>query len=265
MKFTLFFYLFIFLFSNSYQECSDYKEEESCINHNLQSENINCCFMSLNESNFECIDKPEFIEFFNADKKIKPLFREFIGYSTNGEYGSLIGEENKKANVICKDFNNEVDFSEFYYSKEEKEIFKSEDHCFNYHNLTFGENELEPIKNLCNNGKFTKYATDAGLKCAYVEITFIPMKESNPLNIKTCFPFIKEDAKNEVLNQFTKSYFDSLATQFNAFYTLNAVVQNEISVNYDSKTGKLTDNNKNNKSNVVKIYNFLIILLIFLF
>lgn len=268
MKFLLF--LFIsFLFSDSYQDCIEYTDKDTCVNQNSQLENANCCFISSNEEDPVCIDRPEFIEIINADKKTRPLLREFSGFNIfNDGEGSINDNQNqnKQANIFCKDFNTEVNYSEFiYFSNEEKDILQSEDHCFYYHFIEFDDNNTEDIKNLCKKGKFTKYAIDSGMKCAYVEITF-DSKTKGSFVVKTCFPFIEEDA--EVLNQFTKIYLDTIATEFDkeATYTFNAVVENQISISYDSKTGKLTNNNKKeSKSEVIKIYYFLIILLILLF
>ena len=256
------------------QTCEDFTTVENCKNTNIQSQENYCCYISKKDSNEEgkCKSMPRIFTSIIQNSQTLALFREDMLFYNEGE--DIIPNPNKnniKVEFNYEDINKEVDISYFYYSEEEKNfILNSNEHCFEYYDQST-ENDMQVSKEICQNGKFTQFATDAGLKCVFANITFISRREKKE-NFKTCFPFLTEDLKNGELNEFTKSYLKDISNDIfpgesDITYELKAE-GNGISASYNSQTGKMTNEKKSKRSksdmvNVSSKYLILIFLILF--
>lgn len=228
--------------------------EKDCLN--AASDNYYCCFMSIASTDYsECQGTPSYIKFLTQENS-KSIIREHMGYELDGNI--LDNEEEGALNLACNDFKIELEQSFWTFSDEEKEILSSEQHCFRLHERTIN-NEFEATKDLCKNGKLTKYASDSGLKCVYSELILI-FKNHEQI-FKTCFPILKGDINSGNLNKFTKYYLDGVADEADS-YKLSAIVEGGSKVTYDSKTGLVT---KKSKSDMINISKYFIILLLLFF
>lgn len=277
MKFILFLFLFLFSssgFDDDLQTCEDITTVENCKNAKLQTKDYYCCYISEKDSNEEgkCIFMQRMFSSISQNSQAMALFREFMLFYNEGEdFIPNINKNNIKVEFICEDINKEVDLSYFYYSKEEKNfILNSKNHCFEYY-FQSTQNDMQVSNEICQNGTFTQFANNAGLKCVFVDITFISGNEKKE-NFKTCFPFLTEDLKNGELNEFAKSYLKDISNDIfpgksDITYEMKAI-GNDISVSYNSKTGKMINEKKGktSKSDMVNICSkYLIILFLILF
>ena len=276
MKFILFLLLFLFVSSgldDDLQTCEDFTTVENCKNIKLPSVDNYCCYISKKDSHEEgqCLSLPRMISSMFKNTQTMALFREFMLFYNEGEdIIPNINKNNIKVEFNCEDINKEVDLSYFYYSEEEKNFIRtSNEHCFEYH-FQSTENDLQVSNEICQKGAFTQYAINAGLKCVFVDITFISGNEKKE-NFKTCYPFLTEDLKNGELNELSKSYLEDISNEIfpgesDITYEMKAI-GDDISASYNSKTGKLINEKKGkrSKSDMVNISKYLIILLLILF
>ena len=243
--------------NDSYQEdsaCPSTTNEKDCLK--AASDNDYCCFLSIvSTAHSECQGTSSYIKFLTQENS-KSIIREKMGYEFKGTI--LDDGEEGALNLACKDFKIELEQSFWTFSDEEKEILKEEDHCFSLHDRTIYR-DLEPTEDLCKNGKLTKYASDAGLKCAYSELTLITKNQEE--SIKTCFPIFKGDIDSGNLNGFTIDYLNEIADEYEAdSYKLSAIAEDEPIFTYDSKTA-----GKKSKSDMVNISKYFMLLFLLFF
>lgn len=226
------------------------------------------------QSGNSCASFPKLFLMIGETRQTKALYREYYGYFTDGEDVSF-GNEN--INLKCKDFNSEIETNYLQFSNEDKEIFSSNNHCFYYYEQSVDDNKIVASKEKCEEGKFTKYATVANLRCAYVDISF-NSKNGNSKNYKTCFPFLSEDIKSGKLNEFTKYNLDEIFTkefpgESDINYTIKITAGDDVSAIYNTETGKMIDENAHEDehgsgysySYIITIPKFLIILFLIIF
>jgi len=265
MKFLLF--LALILFVHSDDECEAFTNADSCKNHKLSYTDYYCCGMTYKEgpkkeieNSFRCTITPKEIAKMFVDEQTKALYREFMFIEGNGEDFIPNDSQSTKIQIDCKDLNTEIDSSFFSFSEDDKKLIN--EHCIIYHYQTL-EEVFKASYETCKKGELTKYAKDAGFKCVYADINF-KSKNGDIENFQTCFPFSKEDIKKGKLNELLKSYLDEVFSkeifpgESDPNYDFK-VKGDGISASYDSKTGKL------NKSDMIKINMYLILLFLILF
>ena len=277
MKFFLFLSLFLLVsqetlddydveYEENYKVCSSLVDETSCLNKVLESNIFYCCYVSSDvpESNSCVVTDKANLEIFK-NEKLTALYRESNGYEDAKEQNFEDGSEsNYIQKYKCKDGEFETNSNLLVFSTEEKETLASKEHCLYLHNY-YIEDDRSATKEICQNGKLTKNATDKGLKCGYFDITF-KLKNKNE-NYKTCYLVNPDDITSGKFNSLTKKLFDQYALMISGGddavnYTFDVSVGNDISGSYDSEKGKMVNNKS--VSSMIRISKFLSLLLLLL-
>ena len=277
MKFFLFLSLFLLVsqetlddyhveYEENYKVCSSLVDETSCLNKVLESNIFYCCYVSSDypEGNICGVADKTNLEIF-SNEKLTALYRESNGYE---KAKAKSFEDDLEIKYIqkykCKDGEFELNSNLLVYSTEEQETLASKEHCLYLHNY-YIEDGRSATKEICQNGKLTKNATDTGLKCGYYDITF-KLKNKNE-NYKTCYLVNPDDITSGKFNSLTKKLFDQYALMISGGedavnYTFDVSVGNDISGSYDSEKGKMVNNKS--VSSMIRISKFLSLLLLLL-
>ena len=263
MKFILLFFFILCAFCDDTEEnvCSALKEKQSCLTKKLQSEDYHCCMISeKNKENQDgtCKYTAKYLSIYYKDEKTKVLSREILGQDQKG-----INDDTDNDNTIlkyeCEDGEFEYNNSYFQYSEKDKEVLASKKHCL--YDM-FGEKE-KISDEVCQKRILTQTAIDAGYKCGYYDMKFFG-ENGEDKTLQLCYFISKDDITSGKLNPVILHQMDEFVTSIykksSATYTIKMSSGKDISGTYNSKDGKLV-----NKSDIIKISEYLMILFLILF
>lgn len=270
-KYLLVLYLIVFIaceeLSGDEKQCADAKgkkdSKDTCWNVKLQNEVDHCCFSYLESSEDE-----GHCEYIEAEKY--DIYSNSKSYALNKEtegfycYNSLIersNEEDCKENVErnykivyeCKGGKATVTSEMYSFEDSEKEILKKENHCLTYF-YKLGEtlNFTETKKSDCTEAPITKQAKDKGITCGFYELVYKIKNKEEDFKMNFCYLLDPESIKNEEkVKKDLKEMALGLAegeVKETDIETIDISVSDGSgnSISYDTKSGTLTNNNKNN-------------------
>ena len=225
MKAFLFLSLILFVSSEEEENesiCEKIVTKDACLNQKLDSNDDYCCMVSYQYSEEEeegelplpsCSSYSKNYLGILKDKKTMTVLREQVGFRTtrNPDVYEESEESNYKIKIECNDGSVEVDQNSYIFSKEEKSIFQSEDHCLSYFEKYLDGRE-KANDSICQKGKLTKNAADEGFICGFYNMTF-KLGEGETKNYQTCFMVNNEDIKTGKLSSFTKYYLDGMGIE----------------------------------------------------
>ena len=162
----------------------------------------------------------------------------------------------------CEDGVFEFSKSYYQFSEEDEKVLTSKNHCLDD---IFGENkdQSETSDESCRKRLLTQTAINAGYRCGYYNISFLG-ENGEKKKLELCYFISKDDINSGELNPAIIYQMDKFVTKLygksGATYTVEMSSGDDISGTYNSKDGKLV-----NKSDIIKISEYLIILFLILF
>ena len=267
MKFLLFFLFILFAFCDIEEEdkCSTLKDRRACLTQKLQSEDHYCCILSekgeVNQK-FICRYTAKYLSVFYKNDKTQVLSREIIGYDEKRSYST----DNDAAILKYECEDGVFEFSKSYYqfSEEDEKVLTSKNHCLDD---IFGENkeQLKTSDESCQKRLLTQTAILAGYRCGYYNISFLG-ENGEKKKLEICYFISNDDIISGELNPVIIYQMDKFVTKLygksGATYTVKMSSGNDISGTYNSKDGKLVNNNK---SDIIKISEYILISFYFKF
>lgn len=269
MKFLLFFLFILFTFCDIEEEdkCSTLQDRRACLTQKLQSEDHHCCILTeKNEENqnFICTYTAKYLSVFYKNDKTHVLSREIFGWDGERTYST----DNDAAILKYECEDGVFEFSESYYqfSEEDEKVLSSKNHCLDD---IFGENkeQLKTSDESCKKRSLTQTAILAGYRCGYYNINFLG-ENGEKKKLEICYFISNDDIISGELNPVIIYQMDKFVTKLygesGATYTVEMSSGNDISGTYNSKDGKLVNNNKSDEKSI-KISEYFIFLFLILF
>ena len=272
-KNLLLLYLIVFIACEELYEdetlCADAEgkkdSKDTCWNVKLQNEVNQCCFSYPESSEDE-----GYCEYVEAEKY--DIYSNSKSYAINKEtegfycYNSLIDdtneedckeevEKNSKIVYECKGGKFTVTSEMYSFEDSEKEILKKENHCLTYvFKLMEGTlNFTETKKSDCTEALITKQAKDKGITCGFYELVYKIKNKEEDFKMNFCYLLDPESIKNEEkvkkdLKEMALELAEETEVEETDIETIDISVSDGSgnSISYDTKSGTLTNNNKNN-------------------
>jgi hypothetical protein len=237
--------------------------KDTCWNVKLQNAEDHCCFSypesSEDEGFCDYIEAEDFETYSNP--KSYAIYKENQGFYCYNSLVEGVNEENCEVDrnykliYECKE-GKAIMTSEIHsYEDSEKEILRKESHCFTYFYKLMGKtlNFTETKKSDCTEASITKQAKDNGITCGFYEFVYKIKNKEEDFKINTCYLLDPDSIKNEEkakkdLKEFALSLAEGTQVKETDIDTVDISVSDGSgnSFSYDTKSGTLTNNNKNN-------------------
>lgn len=244
--------------------CRAQETQKKCTAKSLDNSEMQCCYISAeveynetkgNENFCEAVPKQigelkEIIEL----KQTKELLKEVYGFilmNKEEESAEMAEEFSAKGNIKCSNTEINADIS-FSLTEDEKEMLKSEDHCFYLLANSLDSDEPPVIDSSvkCENFRLREASKKAGIECGYIKAE--GKVEGESVTLKTCFPF-----NYDLLNKITK--LKMLKEEFKEMG-----LEDNVHIEFYNSKGKKVTFDTNN-SMFLKINLLLLFIILFIF
>ena len=265
----------IFCLLVSFQIFSSILLEEGSISEDLlkclyQTDSTQCSAVELETKGFQCCSQTYINKYNDLNETRKEVCSYHVYPIKSGidematENGKLILKEergyelfylgegaefnSRASDIKCEDGDLYIEISKDDYSNEEKENFKSENHCLRFfYSWIYSGNEEEITEDICYNSEVVTANEGSGISCGFYEFT-LNLVDGTSEKFKTCYLFNDDIVKTKNMGYWSKMFSINVGlmkTRFNLFnYRVSFSNSKGNTLIYDSSTDTVIDGRK---------------------
>lgn len=241
--------------------------KDNCLNAQITSNNNYCCLKTIIDSSGEssyCQLFSEETYLYYTDPKTNAFETEETGYSCV-KSNSCSYYLSSSTKTECKGNRS---FTGIKFDQNDITLFKDDNHCLNIYDKSINGNLKDLNAEVCKNAVLLPSSKQAGISCGYYDFTFT-LKDQTTKNFKMCYlmnPDVFQKSENDfqmeiegLVDEIIEEVYNEDLEDFLSTYVVSFADSNGINKSFDSKTGKLSDQN-NSKNLFISKTLFLMVL-----
>ena len=193
-------------------QCLIQRDLTQCSAVELETKGFQCCSQTYIDKYTDSNDTMREMCFFSVyplqsgineteTENGKLILKEAMGYELF-YFGEETDYNSRASDIKCKDGDLYIEINKDDYSNEEKENFKSENHCLRFF---YSGKEEEITEDICYNSEVVTAKEGSGISCGFYEFT-LNLVNGTSKQFKTCYLFNDDIVKTKNMGYWTKMF-----------------------------------------------------------